>query len=909
MTESIGVGIIVHKEESIKECIESFVDVVDQVVVATQEDTPDKVVQLAKVSDKVEIHNFGKWQDDFAMKRNFCFSKLNTDWYFWCDSDDIVYEPETLRTLVDNAKPEEGAIWLPYHYSVDEFGNPTTIYERERLFRAKQGWVWRGRLHETCEPLIPCKFVRNEKPILLHKFRHLGEVRGDRNFRILNLMLKDDPEDRRLWLYMGHQNFAGGMYYEAAKWYLRFGSDTKAMPLEKYQALCYASKAMRFIGDKQCIDVALMAVEQFPNYIDGYCEVAQSYGAFGMFEKALHWAKLADVKEPLIQQPPALIFINPIDTGFNRWMLIAECLKRLSRPQEAIPWVKLAYEKRKADNVLALMRELLGVEFNDGLEYSVKNIAVALQRTGELHRLKSLKEAIPYHLRSGEFYKEFVKAVPVYSQNVADATTFDEINKNKVLVNIGKSLSPEEALKKADEKYKHIEVIAPKPSLETNKPWLNPFTQYDMEELLASVSYRRIKNVRDEEKRVYAEYEIKTPPDNLARFYLGQGFEHWNPVTMEKQGIGGSELAASMVCREMAKRNWLPILYAMDGQVWDGVIYRNHTKFIPSESNCNLFVSSRAPRVFRQDIPALQKWLWVHDIYCMDPLLPELAEQIDVIVCLSKWHLGHMKRVYPFLKDAEIIDYDRFKLTYDDTWTATTFDDAKLSKIPKMAIIGNGLDIERFKRMPKRRHEHRFIWMSSPDRGLLNVLEMWGGIKKAIKDAELKIFYGWNYFDNTLMFPAQRELKSKIKALLNQDGVEWCGRVGQKQIAHELMSAGCLLYPPHDFRETYGIAFLEAQAAGVICFYRQNGALGETVGNRGVPIPMDAKPKDIISIIQNTLQDKARCATLRTKARDFALKRTWFSQTSKMLKLYQHIERLGDDHKDRYLQKRSEGVA
>lgn len=900
---TIGVGIIVHKEESIKDCVESIEPYVDQIVVATQEDTPDKIAMLAKVSDKVEVHNFGKWQDDFAMKRNFCFSKLNTDFLFWLDSDDIIHEPENLRFLVENAKPEDGAVWLPYHYAVDDCGNPSTIYERERLMRAKQGWVWRGRLHETCEPLIPCKFTRHDTPIILHRFRHLGDSRGERNFSLLHMMLKEDPENRRIWLYLGHQHFAGGMYFEAAKWYLKFGQDTQAMPLERYQALCYASKAMRFIGDKQCIDISLMAVEQFPNYIDGYCEVAQSYGAFGMFEKALHWAKLADVKDPLIQQPPALIFINPLDTGFNRYMLMVECYIRNGRIEEAVEYTKRAYKIRPVQEVAQKIGSLLSMEFNDKLESSIKTIAVALERTGEVHRLKKLKEAIPFQIRDSNFYKEFITKVPQYYEGIKDETGFDEVNKNKVLINLSKCLNPDLALKEADKKYKHVEIIAPKPSPETSG-WLNAFSQYDMEELVAS-SERRIKNLRNEDGRIVCEYDVANLPISMARMYLGQGFEHWNPGTMEKQGIGGSELAAATVCKEMAKRNWLPILYAMDNQVWDGVLYRHHSTFIPEQANCNLFISSRAPRVFQKDIPALQKWLWVHDIYLIDPLLPELVEQIDVIICLTKWHVGHMKRVYPMLKDAEVWDFDRFKLTYDDTWTATTYEDVKLSHVPKLAIIGNGIDITRFKRMPKKRFENRFIWMSSPDRGLLEVLELWPKIRKVIKNAELKIYYGWNYFDATLMFPRQRELKAKIKNLLNQGGIEWCGRVGQKQIAHELMQAGCILYPPHDFRETYGIAFLEAQAAGVICFYRQNGALGETI-KHGVPIPMDAKQDDIISIIQNTLQDKAGCATLRAKAREFALKRTWFSQTTKFLKCYQRIEEVGDDHKDRFNQKRGE---
>jgi len=105
------------------------------------------------------------------------------------------------------------------------------------------------------------------------------------------------------------------------------------------------------------------------------------------------------------------------------------------------------------------------------------------------------------------------------------------------------------------------------------------------------------------------------------------------------------------------------------------------------------------------------------------------------------------------------------------------------------------------------------------------------------------------------------------------------------------MKADAMLYPPpHQFRETYGIAFLEAQAAGVICFYRENGALGETIGDRGIPLPMDFSQEQIVDTIVKTLGDKSGCDTIRRGGKKFALNRTWGNQTEKILKLYEEIK-------------------
>jgi len=111
------------------------------------------------------------------------------------------------------------------------------------------------------------------------------------------------------------------------------------------------------------------------------------------------------------------------------------------------------------------------------------------------------------------------------------------------------------------------------------------------------------------------------------------------------------------------------------------------------------------------------------------------------------------------------------------------------------------------------------------------------------------------------------------------------------QLANELAKSDVMLYPPpHGFRETYGIAFLEAQAAGVICFYRQNGALGETIGKRGVPLKLDATKEEIVSIIVSTLHNVEKCGKIRESGIDYAMKCSWEVQAEKLLEVYRRLD-------------------
>lgn len=889
MEQTVGVGIIVRNGEgTIKDCIESFIDEVDQCVVVFAGESTDKTVEIVKsFGDKVETYDF-KWVDDFSAARNFSFSKLKTDWFFWCDADDVIHNAPALRKLANEAQPPIGAIWFPYHYATDEFGNPTTIYERERLLRASYGWIWKSRLHETVSPLQECKYVRSDEVILLH--RHgAGGSRGERNFGLLNIMYKENPEDKRVWLYLGHQHFAGADWLEASKWYLKFGTDTGALPLERYQALCYCSKAMREMHDPQAASVAMMAMEIFPQYRDAYLEMAHSYAMIGDFEKALHWTFIADVKE-YIHSPPAIIFLNPLDDTFNKHVLRAEIYSKQGKIDEAISELQEAYKTRPHKDIETHIRMLQSERVKRQISDGIKALAVHLLDNQELSKLIHLKEVCPYWFRDTSDYQELRAGIDHYTKEIKDEKVIQVIHEGEqesVLVDITKVVNPKELLDEMDKKYDKIKIVAPMSV--SDKKQNDIFSQSDVEELITSSPNRHIINLIRNEQGIICEYDKKLPQGLHIRMFVGQGLEFWNPKTIKEKGCGGSETAAAWLCRSLARKDCLPFLYAMDNQVWDGVVYRPFPTFNPQSIDCDLFISSRVPDIYNNKIKATQKYLWLHDVHCGYRLTPEVTNELDAILVQSKWHANFVQDTYPFLKDCEVLDFDNNPLTFDDRCaTVKFFENETCSKLPKIAIIGNGIDTSRFEKITEKRIPHRFIYCSSPDRGLMQLLEMWSKIREVWSDAELKIFYGWDYFDQVALgVPGLREYKEKIRQLIKQDGIEWCGRIGQEQLAKELMCADIMLYPPpHDFRETYGIAFLEAQAAGCLCVYRKSGGLGETIGRRGIPLELNATQDDIIkAIVMST-----SCDIMRIEGRDYAMSRDWDTQANKLLGLFTRLQ-------------------
>jgi glycosyltransferase involved in cell wall biosynthesis len=250
-----------------------------------------------------------------------------------------------------------------------------------------------------------------------------------------------------------------------------------------------------------------------------------------------------------------------------------------------------------------------------------------------------------------------------------------------------------------------------------------------------------------------------------------------------------------------------------------------------------LTIAWRNPALFDLPMQSQFKFLWMHDTDAGPNITEERASKIDAVMALSDWHVQHLRELYPFLGD-------------------------------KCFVIGNGLDPERFSGNVERIVD-RFVYASSPDRGLEQALSYWPKIREQLPEAEFHIYYG---FDNFRRMRGPIAYEHHIMELAKQPGVVWRGRLGQQALAQELRRASVLFYPgPHPFCETYCITALEAQAAGCVPVTRDNGALPET-NSRGVLVSNDAAPEEWVdAAVKATGTHPKRRAFLS----DWAKTQTW----------------------------------
>lgn len=305
-------------------------------------------------------------------------------------------------------------------------------------------------------------------------------------------------------------------------------------------------------------------------------------------------------------------------------------------------------------------------------------------------------------------------------------------------------------------------------------------------------------------------------------FACGDAWEEWNPATIERRGIGGSEQAVAHMSRELAARGHRVRVFTSVGR---GAGHYEGVEWLPSDqltraTSCDVLVAWREMR-FLEMVPAKIRLAWAHDTV-LNGMSEWHAALADRVLALSEWHRECLLQQHPELTPEQI------------------------------TVTRNGIDLEAFAAcdgLP--RNEHVAIFSSSPTRGLPILLDWWPRVRELVPDAELRVFYGMGTWRAMAQANGDEKaiaridvLEARLKAGHN-DGVRFMGRVPPAQLAEEMSRAGVWLLPSWDtvngeFWEVSCIGAMEAQAAGCRVIATELGALPETVGKAGLLI--DTEP-------------------------------------------------------------------
>ena len=314
--------------------------------------------------------------------------------------------------------------------------------------------------------------------------------------------------------------------------------------------------------------------------------------------------------------------------------------------------------------------------------------------------------------------------------------------------------------------------------------------------------------------------------------YTGPHIESWSPLTYGLEGIGGSETAVINISEELTKLGVEVTVYGEPGPhvgEHGGVCYLPYSA-LSSDIEYDVFISSRRAEIVKTDIKAGRKVLWLHDVCIGDSLTKEIAKKYDTFMAVSRWQAQQYISLYEGVTAEKVI------------------------------ITGNGINTslleKAFLEFEGSKDPYKFIYSSSPDRGLEYLLDIWPDIKEKFPQATLDVFYGWRNFDfaakQNLSLAALKQRILNYFDVLKDFGVKEHGRVNQLTLYKRMLESSWWIYPTN-FCETSCITAQEVVACGVYPIVSDVAALPETLKGygtfiKGSPEYPDVKNKFVSAI-------------------------------------------------------------
>jgi len=293
-------------------------------------------------------------------------------------------------------------------------------------------------------------------------------------------------------------------------------------------------------------------------------------------------------------------------------------------------------------------------------------------------------------------------------------------------------------------------------------------------------------------------------------------YEPWYWQSPDDPGIGGSETFVCEMAWRLAARGHSVTVYAplpaAVTRLHRGVIWEDLARFNPTHAG--IYILVRGIELLDQFgcNPQQSVWAVFQDVDTLEPWKDEWADKLDRIIGLCATHCQYLRETHPLF--ADLVEQSRngirgdlitlLEAEYTCAYQEWPIESADLIDELDLGVLG----------LPER-HPHRLMYASSPDRGLMGLLQAFRLIRFLVPDAELHVFYGWDNLDKLTHRASVRWQHARTVKLAQQPGVFLRGRLGQPALYREWLQTG-IMCAPTNFLETGYISLLESQALGAI---------------------------------------------------------------------------------------------
>jgi len=375
------------------------------------------------------------------------------------------------------------------------------------------------------------------------------------------------------------------------------------------------------------------------------------------------------------------------------------------------------------------------------------------------------------------------------------------------------------------------------------------------------------------------EKKVKVPEKPIFCFVADGGFNPWSGSNILTTGVGGSETYIIEMARYIKQHGFFGEVIVFCNtpgekeEIFEGVLYRhlNHYYEFINTNYVHTCIISR----FSEYLPVTFKgfsenvYFVIHDLVPSGIIIP-MDKKLKNIFCLTEWHVEYFTSIFPSLKHLAVPFY-------------YGIDDTRFLPICSLEDV---------------KQKYKFIYSSFPNRGLLELLQMWPKIYEIQPLATLHIYTDVN---NKWSNDVEPDKMNKIKLILSSYlerniGIHYHGWVSKTELADAWQTSHIWFYPC-TFMETFCLTALEAAKSKTLAISNHLAALQNTIGDRGIIIQGDPTTSEwqnkALEIIRDIITSNKDSNEYIEKNYNWAENLTWKNQANKLLNEYilkNHLE-------------------
>ncbi|MGJ3204182.1 tetratricopeptide repeat-containing glycosyltransferase family 2 protein [Geobacillus thermoleovorans] len=264
-----------NEEKNIERCINSFKDIVQEIIVVDT-GSEDETVALAKRLG-ANVYHF-EWNNSFADARNFAIEKARGDWIIFLDADEYFYGDcaKLLPQILEQLKDYEGLLIKFKDFDED---SKKQIQEGTllRVFKNAPYIRYKGNIHETVfnkRQKMKLANIRDSGVEIHHTGYSLNKIKlkAQRNLELLLKEIENNSSNKMIYYYLSDCYQILGDYEKAieyAKLFIKTGTVALGYRTKPYHNII---KSMQKLGasSEQLEETIKDFIKKFPNHPDFY---------------------------------------------------------------------------------------------------------------------------------------------------------------------------------------------------------------------------------------------------------------------------------------------------------------------------------------------------------------------------------------------------------------------------------------------------------------------------------------------------------------------------------------------------------------------------------------------------------------------------------------------------------------